>query len=603
MSYRRFFHLSLVSFYLLVAFSVAYGQSVTFQGETKTVKGLAVSEPFARVPAQANVPGPVIEQPGFEQFSEPKVPALAIPGGTAAVTAQAQSLTSPGAVLGQVFDVPGDGSFTPDSGVAAGPNHLVYMMNAHIAVYNKVGGSLQTNSFFTFFQSISNGAFIFDPRAVYDPKHDRFILIAVGTLNNQESHIFIAVSETGDPTGNWFKYALDTHVPSPEGTLTFTDFPSLGLSSTELYLSASQVPNGPGTETAYVWVLQLADLLSGAATLRVTTFPHVKLPNGGNAFTIQPAVMYGDQGVAYMASADATPSVGGNSIHLFSIPTTGTPTLTVTDIPVAAYKPVASAPQPSATRLSNEGDILVSSPVWRNGSLWVTHAVADSTGQFPLVRWYEIVTATHSVRQSGTISGAGAAFMPSITVTATGATDIVFFTSSSTQFVSAAFAHREASQPLGQMPVQAIYQQGLSAYTGDGGRWGDYTAISADPGGSSSWTLAEYPLSQTTYSLSSAHLLSSPSSTACSTSVVGVKICAPASGATVTSPVRISAAAKGNHTIVAMKAYANGKQIASSSNGGLSASVALSKITYTLVVNAWDSAGVLYQKSEKFTVH
>jgi hypothetical protein len=602
MSNRCFYRCAIISLYLLVAFSVAYGQSVTFHGETKTVKVSTVSEPFARIPAQASAPGPAIQQPSFEQFLEQGVPAVANSTSTA-VTAQAQSLTAPGPVLGQVFDVPGDGSFTPDGGVAAGPNHLVYIMNAQIKVYNKVGGSLQTNSFFTFFQSLSNGAFIFDPRGVYDPKHDRFILIAAGTLNNQESHIFIAVSQTGDPTGNWFKYALDTHVPSPEGALTFTDFPSLGLSSTELYLSASQAPNGPGTVTAYVWVLQLADLLTGAATLRVTTFPHAKLPNGGNAFTIQPAVMYGDQGVAYMASADGSPQLGGNSIHLFSIPTTGTPTLTVSDVPVAAYKVVASAPQPSTTRLSNEGDVLTSSPVWRNGSLWVTHAVADPTGQFPLVRWYEIVTATHSVRQSGTISGAGAAFMPSITSTATGATDIAFFTSSSSQFVSPAFAHREASQPLGQMPVQAIYQQGLSAYTGDGGRWGDYTAIAADPGGSSSWTLAEYPLSQTTYSLSSAHLLSTPPSPACTATVVGVKICTPAAGSSVTSPVNISAAAKGNHTIVSMKAYANGKLVATSKTGSLSANVTLVKTTYTLVVNAWDSVGVLYQHSEKFSVH
>lgn len=602
MSNRCFYRCVIVSFYLLVALSVAYGQSVTFHGETKTVKVLSVLEPFSGVPAANVIAGQRIPQPSLEQFLEPGAPAFAT-ADQSATAALASSLTAPGPVLGQVFDVQNDGSFTPDGGVAAGPNHLVYIMNAQIAVYNKAGGALQINPFFTFFQSISNFAFIFDPRVVYDSTHNRFILIAAGTLNNQESHIFIAVSQTGDPTGNWFKYALDTHVPSPEGTLTFTDFPALGISSTEVYLSASQVPNGPGTETAYVWVLQLADLISGATTLRVTTFPHVKLPNGGNAFTIQPAVMYADKGVEYMASTDANPEVGGSSIHLFSIPTTGTPTLTVSDIPVAAYKPVASAPQPSTTRLTNEGDILVSSPVWRNGSLWVTHAVADPTGQFPLVRWYEIVTSTHAVRQSGTISGAGAAFMPSITVTGTGATDIAFFTSSSTQFVSAAFAHREASQPLGQMPVQAIYQPGLSAFTSGGGRWGDYTAIAADPGGSSSWTLAEYPASPTAYRLSSAHLLSTTTSSACSATVVGVKICAPAAGSSVTSPVNISAAARGTHTIVAMKAYANGKLVATSKTGSLSASVTLAKTTYTLVVNAWDSVGVLYQHSQKFSVH
>jgi hypothetical protein len=483
----------------------------------------------------------------------------------------------------------------------------VYGVNEQLEVYNKSGGNLLVTSYPIFFQSVANGGCCFDPRVIYDSAHDRFILIAAGNQGTQSSHIFIAVTQTGDPTGNWFKFALNTQVPTPQGGPSTSDFPTAGLSSTELYLSASQVPATTGTETTYLWVLQLADLLAGSSTLHVTTFANVKLANGKLAFTIQPAIMYGSSGVAYLASTDSSPQVGGSSIHLFSIPTAGTPTLTVTEIPVAPFKLSQLAPQPnSSTSLENIGDILSSPPVWRNGSLWITHQVADATTGLPAVRWYEVVTSTHTVRQSGTINGAGAAFFPAITVTASGATDLVFYTSSKTQFASAAFAHREASQPLGQMPVQAIYEMGLAAYTASSGRWGDYTAISADPGGSSSWTLAQYPVDTSTYRLSTAHLLSAatpPPPPACSTSTVGVKICAPASGATVSSPVQISAASKGNRAIVAMKAYANGKIVASSSSALLNAKVSLAKTTYLLVVKGWDTAGVIYQKSEKFTVH
>jgi hypothetical protein len=35
----------------------------------------------------------------------------------------------------------------------------------------------------------------------------------------------------------------------------------------------------------------------------------------------------------------------------------------------------------------------------------------------------------------------------------------------------------------------------------------------------------------------------------------------------------------------------------------LNAKVSLAKTTYLLVVKGWDTAGVIYQKSENFTVH
>jgi hypothetical protein len=86
-------------------------------------------------------------------------------------------------------------------------------------------------------------------------------------------------------------------------------------------------------------------------------------------------------------------------------------------------------------------------------------------------------------------------------------------------------------------------------------------------------------------------------------STAGVHICAPASGATVSSPVAISAAANGGaNKISAMKAYIDGKQVASSTSGTLSGSAAEAAGTHKLTVNAWNTAGKLFQSSVTFTV-
>lgn len=84
----------------------------------------------------------------------------------------------------------------------------------------------------------------------------------------------------------------------------------------------------------------------------------------------------------------------------------------------------------------------------------------------------------------------------------------------------------------------------------------------------------------------------------------GIHICAPTQGATVTSPVSISAAANGGTAkISAMKAYIDGKQVAASTSGTLSGSAAEAVGTHNLTVNAWNTAGKLFQSVVTFTVH
>jgi hypothetical protein len=86
-------------------------------------------------------------------------------------------------------------------------------------------------------------------------------------------------------------------------------------------------------------------------------------------------------------------------------------------------------------------------------------------------------------------------------------------------------------------------------------------------------------------------------------SSAGVQICAPGAGATVSSPVAISAAANGGaNKISAMKAYIDGTQVASSTSGSLSGSAAEATGTHKLTVNAWNTAGTLFQSSVTFTV-
>ena len=83
----------------------------------------------------------------------------------------------------------------------------------------------------------------------------------------------------------------------------------------------------------------------------------------------------------------------------------------------------------------------------------------------------------------------------------------------------------------------------------------------------------------------------------------GVRVCAPASGATVPSPVAIAASGTGGILpIVAMKAYIDGSQVASTDMNTLNASVSKAAGGHQLAVNAWDVNGLVRQTIVNFTV-
>ncbi|MCK4902338.1 MAG: hypothetical protein KAS76_03190, partial [Thermoplasmatales archaeon] len=88
-------------------------------------------------------------------------------------------------------------SYPPDSCGAAGPDHFVEVVNRNFAVYDKSTGENLINILLGAFLPDSNG----DPRVLYDQYSDRWFII-VCDFNTK---IFLAVSTSDDPTGDWFK--------------------------------------------------------------------------------------------------------------------------------------------------------------------------------------------------------------------------------------------------------------------------------------------------------------------------------------------------------------------------------------------------------------
>ena len=136
-----------------------------------------------------------------------------------------------------------------DNHLAVGPQeNVVSTINVHMLVTNNVGfwlGSYPLNEFFAG-ESISDR--YFDPRVIYDPEQDRFILVMMAGSECEESEILLAFSQTNNPRGEWNIYAIDGCL-NDDGT--FADYPMIAITQNELFLTYNAVNADSSWQTGF----------------------------------------------------------------------------------------------------------------------------------------------------------------------------------------------------------------------------------------------------------------------------------------------------------------------------------------------------------------
>jgi hypothetical protein len=74
--------------------------------------------------------------------------------------------------------------------------------NQEMDIYTKTGTLINALFIENFFSS-TDGSGFFDPHVKFDANHDRLIVVVDGFYSNYHSALFVGVSETDDPNGNW----------------------------------------------------------------------------------------------------------------------------------------------------------------------------------------------------------------------------------------------------------------------------------------------------------------------------------------------------------------------------------------------------------------
>ena len=85
-------------------------------------------------------------------------------------------------------------------------------------------------------------------------------------------------------------------------------------------------------------------------------------------------------------------------------------------------------------------------------------------------------------------------------------------------------------------------------------------------------------------------------------SFAGVTITSPTNGATVASPVHVVASASSSNPITSMRIYVDNVSVYSNSSNKIDTSISMATGSHVLVVQAWDSKGIVFKSQITITV-
>ncbi|MEJ5308969.1 MAG: carboxypeptidase regulatory-like domain-containing protein [Anaerolineae bacterium] len=426
-----------------------------------------------------------------------------------------QSVTGPAAMPAPLASFDGlgniNGAHPPDTqgdigyDPATGKKYYVQWVNLSFAIWDVTGtptqvyGPVNGNTLWQGFGGPCETTNHGDPITLFDPIANRWLMSQFSV--NGPYYQCIAISQTANPTGAWYRYAFQVSATK------MNDYPHFGVWPDGYYMTVNQFTGGSSWGGAGVFVFERSKMLVGDPTASFQFFDLYNvnsnfggmLPSDLDGSTLPPA-----GAPNYFAEVDDSTWIGPNDamrIWEFHVDwanpnntTFGVNGQPNAVLPVAEWTPLcintrACIPQPGTTvKLDAIGDRLMYRLAYRNfgdhEALVVNHTV-NAGGNLAGVRWYEVRDpgGTPVIYQQGTYAPDSThRWMGSVAMDGQGNMALGYSVSSSSVYPSVRYTGRLASDPLGTMPQgEASLVVGSGYQTSPYNRWGDYSMLGIDP--------------------------------------------------------------------------------------------------------------------------
>jgi hypothetical protein len=385
----------------------------------------------------------------------------------------------------------------PDTQVAAGPNHLVEMVNSSGSVWDKSGTLLNLFDLNAFF-AVPPGYSFSDPRILYDSGSQRWFASGVAFVpSTLASVVTIDVSTTSNPLDKWVQYSA-----ANSSNLTH-DQPKIGVSSDKVVLSWNDFLFGRSFQGQSTWVLEKSQMVAGIPANGVAIGPD------STRQSLVPAIQLTSNSAEYIVYNR------GASVGVVTI--TGTPLLgnvawneSDPAAPPTSAPPTADQPGMPGSIATNDDRFLTA--VWENGILWTGGndgcVPGGDTVRRPCSRLIQVFTSTATINQDFDIATTGGGlYYPAFALDGNGNMYVVYnISDSSTQYVGVRITGQLAGAAPQTVAAAQTIRSGDATYnmnpcfgTTGASRWGDYAGAAIDPQNPTDvWVASEYAAIGTT---------------------------------------------------------------------------------------------------------
>ena len=388
----------------------------------------------------------------------------------------------------------------PDTQGAVGLTQIMATLNSQVRVQDRSGAALSTTSLNSFWSSLGYSS-IFDPRVVYDRYSDRWIFVSLADYRTATSAVLVSASQTSDAAGAWRLYGIDVD-PTNQN---FADYPIVGFNKDWIVVTVNIYRiSDKSFVTSNIYVLNKANLYAGGGA----AFTLLQDPSGDS---MAPAVTYDNtistmylvenwngnlSGSGYLRISTITGAVGSEVLNSGIVfPSTPNPWSD------AAPGDGNFAPQLGSSQKISNGDAVIQNVVYRNGSIWCAQTIflPASSPTRSAIQWWQLSTSGAIVQGNRIDDSTGNLFygFPSIAVNRNNDALIGYSRFSSSQYASANYSSRAASDPPGALRDEVVLKAGEAPYYKTSGstrnKWGDLSSSVVDPlNDTDIWTLQEY---------------------------------------------------------------------------------------------------------------
>jgi hypothetical protein len=397
----------------------------------------------------------------------------------------------------------------PDQGLCAGNGFVLEPVNSAYSIYTPSGrlvrGPFNVNDLF------DEGAaeFTSDPRCYYDPSTNTWfatILFLNSTFTS--GHLDIAVNSSGDPTGLWQQYQINTDDIRGNGCPCFGDQPRMGIDPNNIYVSTDEFSiQGPQFNGGQLYAISKSDLIAGNPNAHFVHFADLSI-GGTLALAIEPALSTGPTSAEYFLNSLDPNGTSDNRLGVWAlthgdrVASGGIPTLTNTVITSQQYGLPPQAQQRGSSSLLDSGDDRMQQTQFINGVIWGELTTAVTIPGDPTPRagaaWFAVRPSLNNNRLSGaTIVTQGVLaqsgnylIYPALQVDAAGRAAMVFTLTGAKSYPSAAYA--TLSSASSTFSAAKVAAGGTGPYDPNATRWGDYSFAVLDPNADAVWLATEY---------------------------------------------------------------------------------------------------------------